>query len=282
MAVKLVIESSSDINSIEAENLGITMLPIPITFGEEEFMDGVNITQEQFYDKLVKSTELPKTSMINAYRFEKVFENHIENGDEVVAIVLSSRLSGTCNAAKSAAENFKDKVYVVDSLSATAGIKLLIEYALILINEGKSAKEIFDILEEKKNKLQIRAMVDTLKYLKKGGRISPLVAFAGELMGIKPMVSIIDGKVEVIGKVIGLKKATNYINTEIEKIGGIDFNMPFYTIYSGNDQTKIDNFINDNSQLWKCGIEKVRKNCIGATIGTHVGPGAIGIAFFSK
>ena len=137
MAVKLVIESSSDIDSKEAELLGVTMLPIPITFGEEEFMDGVNITREEFYQKLVKCSGLPKTSMINAFRFEEVFEKHVKNGDEVVAIVLSSGLSGTCNAAKTAAENFKDKVYVVDSLSATAGIKLLVEYALMLIKEGK-------------------------------------------------------------------------------------------------------------------------------------------------
>ncbi len=282
MSVKLVIESSSDINSTEAQKLGVTMLPIPIMFGEEEFSDGVDITQEQFYEKLVKSPTLPKTSMINAFTFEETFKEHVENGDEVVCIVLSSALSGTCNAAKTAAEAFKDKVYVVDSLSATAGSKLLIEYALTLISQGKSAKEIFEILEEKKNKLKIFAMVDTLKYLKKGGRVSPLVAFAGELMGIKPMVSLINGKVEVVGKVIGLKKAINYINTEIEKAGGIDFDMPFYTIYSGNDQTKINNYINDNAQLWECGAEKVRKNCIGATIGTHVGPGAIGIIFFAK
>lgn len=282
MSVKLVIESSGDIDGVEAQKLGITMLPIPITFGEEEFLDGVDITREEFYEKLVKCSDLPKTSMINSYRFEEVFQELVSNGDEVVAIVLSSGLSGTCKAAKTAAENFKDKVFVVDSLSATAGIKLLIEYALTLIAEGKSAKEIFEILEEKKNKLQVRAMVDTLKYLKKGGRVSPLVAFAGELMGIKPMVAIVDGKVEVIGKVIGLKKAINYINAEIEKIGGIDFDMPFYAIYSGINQTKIDNYINDNAQIWECGVENVRKNCIGATIGTHVGPGAIGIAFFSK
>ena len=170
----------------------------------------------------------------------------------------------------------------MDSLSATAGIKLLVEYALMLIKEGKTAEEIFNILEEKKNKLQVRAMVDTLKYLKKGGRVSPLVAFAGELMGIKPMVAVVDGKVEVIGKVIGLKKAIKYINTEVEKVGGIDFNMPFYALYSGNDQTKIDNYIAENAPMWDCGVENVRKNCIGATIGTHVGPGAIGIVFFSK
>ncbi len=282
MAVRLVVESSSDIDIKEAEKLGVTMLPIPITFGEEEYKDGVDITRELFYEKLEKSTDLPKTSMINAYAFEEVFEKCVSSGDEVVAIVLSSRLSGTFNAAKTASESFGDKVFVVDSLSATAGLKILIEYALKLAKDGKSAKEIYEILEEKKQKVQIVAMVDTLKYLKKGGRVSPVVAFAGELLGVKPMAALVDGKVEVVGKVIGLRKAINFINLEIEKLGGIDFDMPFYALYSGNDQTKIDNYIKNNSQLWECGIENVAKNCIGSTIGTHVGPGAIGVAFFSK
>ncbi len=282
MAVKLVIDSSSDIDGKEAESLGVTMLSMPITFGNEEYMDGVDITREQFYDKLVQCSELPKTSMVNEYRFEEAFKNHINNGDEVVAIVLSSGLSGTCSAAKTAAEKFKDKVFVVDTLSATAGIKILIEYALRLINEGKSAKEIFEILEEKKQKVHVRAMVDTLKYLKKGGRVSPLVAFAGELMGVKPIAALIEGKVEVVGKTLGLKKAVKFINSEIEKVGGIDYSMPFYAIYSGNDQTKIDNYINANSQTWGCDLVEVRKNSIGATIGTHVGPGTLGVVFFAK
>lgn len=282
MAVKLVIDSSADIDSASAQKLGITMLPISIMFGEEEFLDGVNITREEFYEKLAQCAELPKTSMINAFRFEEVFEKHVQNGDEVVAIILSSGLSGTCFAAKRAAEKYPDKVFVVDSLSASGGIKLLVEYALTLIKDGKTAKEIFDILEEKKHKIQIRAMVDTLKYLKKGGRISPLVAFTGELMGIKPMISVVNGKAEVIGKVIGLKKAVAYINKEIENVGGIDFDMPFYALYSGVDQTKIDNYIRDNAHMWNCDVADVRKNNIGATIGTHVGPGTIGLAFFSK
>ena len=282
MAVKLVIESSSDIDNKEAEKLGITMLSVPITFGEEEFSDGINITKSVFYDKLVKCSSLPKTSMINTYRFEEAFDEHIKNGDEVVAIVLSSQLSATCNSAKQASEKFNGKVYVVDSLSATAGIKVLIEYALRLINEGKSAKEIFEILEDKKQKLQVRAMVDTLKYLKKGGRVSPLVAFAGELMGIKPLVAVINGKVEVVGKAMGVKKAIDQIDKDIAKLGGIDFDMPFYVIYSGNDNSKVDNYISSHKEMWECGIENVKQNCVGATIGTHIGPGAIGVVFFSK
>lgn len=282
MSIKLVIESSSDINSKEAEKMGIITLPIPISFGNEVYMDGADITREEFYYKLVECIDLPKTSMINSFRFDEAFKEIVDNGDEAVAIVLSSGLSGTYEQAKLAAGNYKGKVFVVDSLSATGGIKILIEYAMQLIQQGLSAKEIYTILEEKKKKIQIIAMVDTLKYLKKGGRVSPLVAFVGELIGVKPMIAVIDGKVEVIGKSIGLTKAMNFINTEINKLGGIDYEMPFYALYSGNDETKIDKFIKDTAPLWGYDANKIRKNCIGATIGTHVGPGAVGVVFFAK
>lgn len=284
MAVKLVIESSCDIEEKEAQELGVTILSIPITFETEEFYDGVDITKSEFYNKLAECTELPKTSQITAFRFEEVFEQHVKNGDEVVAIVLSSKLSATYNSAVQASEQFKDKVFVVDSLSATAGIRILIDYALRLIAENKSAKEIYDLLEEKKSKVQIRAMIDTLKYLKKGGRISPLLAFAGEMMGIKPMIAVIDGKVEVTGKSLGLKKAINLINKDIERLGGMDLDMPFYAIYSGTGEyeDRADKYIELNANLWGCEPSAIKKNCIGATIGTHIGHGAIGVVFFSK
>lgn len=284
MAVKLVIESSSDIEEKEAQELGVTMLSIPITFGTEEYYDGVDITKEEFYKKLAECTDMPKTSQITAFRFEEVFDKHVKNGDEVVAIVLSSELSATCNSAKQAADKFDGKVFVVDSLSATAGIRILVDYALRLIEEKKSAKEIYEILEEQKSKVQIRAMIDTLKYLKKGGRISPLVAFAGEMMGIKPMVAVIDGKVEVVGKTLGLKKAINLINKDIERLGGMDLGMPYYVIYSGTGEfeDRADKYIELNASIWGAEPSTIKKQCIGSTIGTHIGPGAIGVVFFSK
>ena len=148
----------------------------------------------------------------------------------------------------------------------------------------ESAKEIYEILEEKKNKVQIRAMIDTLKYLKKGGRISPLLAFAGEMMGIKPMIAVIDGKVEVVGKTLGLKKGINLINKDIERLGGIDFDMPYYVVYSGTGEfeERANKYIELNAPIWGCEASDIKKNCIGATIGTHIGQGAIGIVFFSK
>lgn len=280
--VKLIIDSSADISEKEANELGIKMLAMPITIDGEDYLDGVNLLPIQFYEKLVKCKELPKTSQVTEFRFEEAFKEETDKGNEVVAIVLSSKLSNTCNNAMQAAEKFKDKVYVVDSLNATVGAKILVEYALSLVKEGKSAKEIFEILEEKKKKVQVRAMIDTLKYLKKGGRINPLLAFAGELMGLKPMAAVIDGKVEVIGKCLGLKKAVGFLQKDIEALGGIDFSMPFIVLYSGDEEAKADKYIQDNAEMWKCGVENVRKGCMGGTIGTHVGPGAIGVAFFNK
>ena len=284
MAVKIVVDSSSDISEKEAHELGIVMLPIPINFGEEDYLDGVDITKTEFYEKLETCTELPKTSQISAYRFEEVFDECVKNGDEVVAIVLSSKLSATCDNAIKVSEKYNGKVFVVDSLSATAGMRILVDYALRLAAENKSAKEIYDILEEKKSKVQIRAIIDTLKYLKKGGRISPLLAFAGELMGIKPMIAVIDGKVEVVGKTLGLKKGVAIINKDIEKLGGMDLEMPFYVIYSGTSEfeERADKYISFNAETWGCDPASIKKNCIGATIGTHIGQGAIGVVFFSK
>lgn len=284
MSVKIVVDSSSDITEEMAKELGITMLPIPINFGDEDFMDGVDITKEEFYDKLAICSDLPKTSQVSAYRFEEVFDSHVKNGDDVVAIVLSSELSATCNNAKQVAEKYDGRVFVVDSLSATAGMRILVDYALMLVKENKSAKEVYEILEEKKSKVQIRAMIDTLKYLKKGGRISPLLAFAGEMMGIKPMIAVINGKVEVVGKTLGLKKGVNLINKDIERLGGMDLSLPYYVIYSGHGEfeDRADKYIEMNAGVWGCEPSEIKKSCIGATIGTHIGHGAIGVVFFSK
>lgn len=284
MSVRIIVDSSSDISEAEAKALSVFMLPIPINFGKEDYLDGVDITKAEFYDKLAAADELPKTSQISAYRFEEVFNECVKAGDDAVAIVLSSKLSATCDNAFKAAEKFSGKVFVVDSLSATAGVRILVDYALRLVRENKSAEEIYRLLEEKKSKVQIRAMIDTLKYLKKGGRISPLLAFAGELMGIKPMIAVIDGKVEVVGRTLGLKKGVSLINKDIERLGGIDLDMPFYVVYSGTGEfeERANKYIELNASEWGCNPELIKKNCIGATIGTHIGHGAIGVVFFSK
>ena len=282
MAVKLMIDSASDITKKEAEELGITLISMIVGFGEEEYFDGVDLWPEQFYEKLIESDELPNTSQITAYRFEKEYKRLTANGDELVVIVISSKLSATYESAKSAAQNFDGKVFVVDSFSACIGERLLALYALRLIKDGFSGAEIKEKLDEAKGKINVMAMVNTLEYLKKGGRVSPAVAFAGELLSIKPVVALLDGEVKVIGKALGSKKGNNLLCSLVEKKGGINFDMPFGVIWAGLDDSVLKKYVTDSSKLWAAHTTEVPAYRIGSTIGAHVGPGAIGVAFFDK
>lgn len=278
--IKLIIDSASDINEIEAKQLGITMVAMEVMFGEEQYFDGVNLTPSQFYDKLVENDQLPKTSLINTFRWEEEFEKATKNGDEVIAITISSKLSGTYQSAVEASKKFKG-VYVVDSLNACIGERLLCQYAMRLISKNLSAEQIVEKLNTAKTKINLMAMLNTLKYLKKGGRISAAVAIAGEVFSIKPVVGVVDGEVKLIGKAMGSKKGNNLLSSLVEK-KGIDFDMPYGVIYSGTDKSVLDKYVADSSHLWKDSTNSIPQYMIGCTIGTHIGPGAIGVAFFEK
>lgn len=280
--VKIVVDSGSDIVKSEADEFGIIMVPIEVQFGDEVFMDGVDLLPSEFYDKLVESKDIPTTSLINEYRWIETFEEATKNGDEVVAIVLSSKISGTYNCAKEAAAKFGGKVFVVDSLSATLGERVLVQYALKLVAEGKSAKEIFEELDEKKNRLHVYAMIDTLKFLKKGGRISSTTAFFGELLAIKPIAGVVDGEVKMLGKEKGMKNVHKTMCSFVEKDGGIDFSLPYGLLWTGNDKSLLDKFVANCSHLWSEDSETIQQHMMGSTIGTHIGPGAFGIVYFEK
>lgn len=165
--IKILVDSASDIEQQEAQKLGISLIAMEVTFGEEVFLDGVNLLHKNFYEKLIETAELPKTSQINEYRFDEAFKELTKQGDQVIAIILSSKLSGTYNNAVKASKNYAGKVFVVDSLNAAIGERLLVEFALKLISEGKSAEEIVEQLNNKKANVQVLAVLDTLKYLKK-------------------------------------------------------------------------------------------------------------------
>lgn len=282
MAVRILVDSASDIGAAEAKELGVVMIPLLVGFGDEEYYDGVDLTPKQFFEKLIEDAVLPKTSQITPFRFEEAFEKLTKEGDEVVAITISSKLSGTNAAAVQAAEKFAGKVIVVDSLNAAIGERLLVQYALKLKAQGFTARQIAAGLDEKKTKINLMAMVNTLEYLKKGGRISSAVAFAGELLSIKPVIAIVDGEVKLVGKALGSKKANNLLNTLVEKKGGIDFTMPFGVVWSGLDDSLLKKYIVDSEKRWKGQVEEVPAYEIGSTIGTHVGPEAIGVAFFER
>lgn len=283
MAIKLVVDSASDITQKEAESLGITMIPMSITFQDgKEYFDGVTLLPYQFYPLLEQTNEIPKTSQITSIRFKEIFNKLTANGDQVIAIVMSSKLSSTYNSALLAASKFDGNVVVVDSLNASVGEKILCLYALELIKQNKSFADIIEELNTLKHKVNFIAAVDTLKYLERGGRVSAAAAAIGTLLSIKPIIAVLEGKVEVIGKTVGSKKVAKILNKLIAKSGTIDFTKPIIFVHSGLLKDNINKYINESMELWGEHLEQIPITILGNTIGTHVGPGAIGVTFFTK
>lgn len=282
MAVKLVVDSASDIDLKEAEALGVHMIPMSIQFGDKTYADGIDLSGTAFFEKLIESSELPTTSQITMFQFEECFTELTADGSEVVVITLSSKLSGTYAGAVSAARSFPGKVFVIDSLNVCIGERILIQYAVRLLKEGLTAKELEERLLEARKRIKLMALLGTLEYLQKGGRISAAVAMSGAVLHIKPVISIEDGEVKMIGKAMGSKKGNNLLMQLISKSGGIDFEMPYATAYSGLEDSLLKKYLRDSAFLWEGEIGEIPSYCIGSTIGTHVGPGAIAVAFFAK
>ena len=277
--IKIITDSASDIVNNTREDLEI--LPMTISFGEEEYQDGVNLTHRTFYEKLIESDVLPVTSQITPYVFEQAYRSARELGHQVIVITLSSKLSGTWQSANIAADGYEDTVRVVDSANAAIGERTLVEYALQLKDAGLCYEDIIRRLERDKGKIRLIALLDTLEYLKKGGRISATVAFAGGLLSIKPVIAIQDGEVAMLGKARGSKQGNNLLMEQIKAAGGIDFTKPYVLGYTGLNDDMLQKYIRDHESVWKDNVDSLPTGSVGGTIGTHVGPGAIGVAFFA-
>jgi len=278
MSVKIVVDSTADLTADIRENLCI--VPLTVHFGDEEYIDGVTITHQSFYEKLIETDVLPSTSQATPAAFEEVFRRITENGDDAVVITVSSTLSGTYQSAVIAAQEYPGRIFVVDSRSAAIGSGILTELALHYIRENLSAAEIAAQIEQERDNICVIAMLDTLEYLKKGGRISKTAAFAGGLLSIKPVVAIKNGEIVILGKARGSKQGNNLLVKEIQNAGGIDFSKPILLGYTGLSDVLLQKYIADSRNLWECGTESLRSTIIGSVIGTHAGPGAIAAAFF--
>lgn len=279
--VRIITDSASDFRGEEIEKLGITVIPMHVQFGEETYRDGVDLSPKEFFNKLIESDALPTTSQISPIVFEELFEEITKAGDTAVVVLLSSELSGTYQNAAVVARDYPG-ICVFDSQSVTIGEQCFVHLALKLREEGKTSEEILSVLEGERKRLRILALLDTLEYLKKGGRISPSVAFVGGVLAIKPVVTVVDGKVELIGKARGSKNGNNLLMELTHKCGGIDFNSPLAIGYTGVSRVLLDKYIEDSKVLWEGKIDNLPIIEIGPTIGTHVGPGAIAIAFFEN
>ena len=171
---------------------------------------------------------------------------------------------------------------VVDSLNAAVGERVVVQLALKARDEGKTAVETAELLNAQKQNIRLIALLDTLEYLKKGGRISAASAFAGTLLSIKPVIAVENGEVVTLGKARGSKNGNNMLRELVEKNGGINFEMPFALAYTGLDDTLLQKYIADSASLYEGKADHLPVYSIGSTIGTHVGPGAIAVAFFSN
>lgn len=280
MPVRVITDSASDI--LPGEYPGLVVLPLSISFGETVYADGADLSHERFYELLVEEDELPKTGQVNPYAFSQAFEEAYAAGDDVVCVTLSSKLSGTNQSAVTAAAGAKTVVRVVDSKSVCVGERILVECALRLAAEGKTAAEIADALCELRERVCVVALLDTLEYLRRGGRIGAAAAGVGALLSIKPVITVEDGAIAILGKARGSKNGRNLLSEQVEKAGGIDFGMPLALGYAGLSDKLLRKYIADSRSIWAPGFPDgdLPVYTVGATIGTHVGPGAIALAFF--
>ena len=276
MSVRIVVDSTCDLVPALRERVRIANLTV--YFGEEEYIDGVTLTAEGFYEKLAESKVMPTTSQATPFAFGQIFDELVEAGDEVVCITCSSGLSGTYQSADIAADDHEGKVFVVDSQNIALSSAILAEYALRLVDEGKSAKEIYEELMAVRDKAHLFAVVDTLEFLQRGGRVSKTVALAGGLLSIKPIIGVVDGKVAMVGKARGNKAANRLMNQEAENLG-IDLTKPVLLGYTGTDDSLLKKYMTECGDLWPA---DAKTTVVSGVVGAHAGPGAVAIAFFAK
>lgn len=279
MNVRIVADSTADLRPGLEEK--VPVVPLMIRFGEEEFVDGVTLSRSQFYEHLAVCKELPASSQPSPDTFAQVYQKAVDAGEQVVMITISSKLSGTYQSANIAAMDFEDNVFVVDSESACIGAGILVERAQQMADSGMSAAEIAAALEVEKKNLCLFATLDTLEFLKRGGRISKTVAFAGGVLNLKPVITIREGAVAMVGTARGPKKGSVVMNKEIAAAGEIDFSKPVLVGYTGNSDELLQKYLADSATVLE---EMTDKNgvIISGTIGVHVGPGAYAIAYFKK
>ena len=279
--IHILTDSASDILPAEAEQLGVTVIPLNVTLEDGSILrDGIDMTPTEYYAHLASCRKLPTTSQPSPELFEKFYLEAAAAGDEVLGIFLSHELSGTWQCARLAADLVNvDNVLFVDSANVCLGEGLLVRLAVQLRAAGRTLVQIATDLEHAKEHLHLVAAIDDLKYLRKGGRLPAAVAVAGGMLGIKPLITIQDGKVAMAGKARGLPGAYVALFKKVEEMGGINPAFPAlagYTV-SPREVAPIQTYLRDNLQQ-----EDLLVRQIGCVIGTHAGPGAFGIAFFDK
>jgi DegV family protein with EDD domain len=277
--VRIITDSTCDLRPDQREALGVEVIPLAVHFGEESFRDTVDITNEEFYRRLSHAEKLPSTSQVNPEEFVDCFLTYVNQGDQVVGIFLSSAMSGTYQSAVIAKNAVGEgEIHLVDSQTVTFALALLVERAARLRDEGCSAGEIADAVSRLSGRMRLLAVVDTLKYLKMGGRINAATAVVGGLLGITPIITIEDGIVEAVGKARGRKAAFQWMAKFMEtEVPDLTLPVAFGSSNAPDAMEECVGFFREiigDTPFFGCSI--------GSVVGTHAGPGAVGIAYFVK
>ena len=277
MAIRIITDSSADLTPGEIRDLNLEVVPMTVRFGDRAYLDGVDLSKADFYRLLTEGRDDPATAQPSPEDYLTRFRAVQEAGDQAVVLTISGKLSGTFQSAAIAKELCGcGDIHIVDSLSASAGVHLLAEQACALRNQGVPAEEIVRALEELRSRVRIFALIDTLEYLRRGGRLSNLQAGIGTVTKLKPVISVREGAVLVVGKAFGTAAAMKQLLKFLSQHPVDDF-FPAYALYS-DDESRVDDFIPRLRELDLLPRE-VRRCSIGPTIGAHVGPGAVGMAY---
>ena len=280
--VHIITDSAADLQPWEYEKLGVTCIPLRVAFGDQEYLENVDLDKERFYELLLGSEAFPKTSQASPAVLEEIFEKAKAAGDEAVYITLSSNLSGTYQTACM----IRDDVdcpgsYVFDGKNATGGQRLLVEYACRLRDSGLDAAGIVAGLETIRDRIELYACVNTLEYLHKGGRISHAVYTIGNLAQIKPIISIdVEGKVGLPGKAMGMRKGMDLLCKRVTARKP-DGEHPLYVMYT-NDRSVAETLAARMEAQGLGSVPAERIIQVGAAIGAHIGPGACGLVYVGE
>lgn len=274
-----MVDSASDYTPEEIRQKEMELVPIRITMADASYTDGVNLERNDFYRILTETKDFPKTSQPSPQDFLEAFRRAKQRGDTLICILLSSALSGTYQSAMLAKTMVEyDKIYLIDSLSATCSIKIMADYAWQLAADGHAAEEIVHTIEQLKPRVKVIAALDTLEYLQRGGRIGRTAAAIGEMTNLKPLITLTaNGEVSVLEKCFGKNKAISHILSHLQEHGA-DRRFPLYTLYTYGTA----NCEKLEQKLSASGHTPDDRLQVGATIGAHIGPEAFGILFVEK
>ena len=275
--IRIVTDSAADLTARDLDIPGVFVVPMGITFADgTSTEDDGTMTKDEFFARLAEDSKLPRTSQPSPAAYIQLFEDAAAAGDEVIVITIAQKLSGTFQCAGLAAAETDAKVYVIDSETATQGEAIIVREAVRLREQGLSASRIAAELETFKKRVRVVAIVDSLKHLQKGGRLPAAVAIVGGALGIKPVLALWDGAIRLVDKGRGRPGALVAMFRQLDKQGGVDPAYGYTLLYSDDKQltAPVHHYMHHNLQL-----TGGRVGQIGPTIGTHIGPGAVGIAF---